>query len=125
MRWFSTVGLAAAGTAAVLVQAWYLQSRLTRRLPGLGFGPLWPNLVKITIASAVMGVVVWAGWRASAWLPVAGRARDLIVVLGLIPAGAAIYGLLLWALRIEGRTELEAILNRVCGRREPPADPAP
>ncbi len=125
MRWFSTVGLAAAGTAAVLVQAWYLQSRLTRRLPGLGFGPLWPNLVKITLASAVMGAVVWAGWRASAWLPITGQARDLTVVLGLIPTAAAIYALLLWALRIEGRAELEAVLNRLRGRRASAADPAP
>lgn len=125
MRWWSTVGLAVAGTVAVLVQAWYLQTRLTRRLPGLGFGPLWPNLVKIAAASVVMGLVVWVGWRALAWLEVAGRVRDLIAVGGLIPIGAAIYGLLLWALRIEGRAELEAVLDRLRGRRESAAEPGP
>ena len=117
MRWFSTVGLAVAGTVAVLVQAWYLQTRLSRRLPALGFGPLWPNLVKIVIASTVLGVVVWGGQRASAWLPLVGKTHDLAVVLILIPVGAAVYGALLWALKIEGRNELELILNRFRGRR--------
>jgi putative peptidoglycan lipid II flippase len=50
------------------------------------------------------------------WLPLAGKAHDLAVVLILIPVAAAVYGALLWALKIEGRTELELILNRFRGR---------
>jgi hypothetical protein len=33
----------------------------------------------------------------------------------LIPLGAAVYGLALWLLRIEGRQELEAVLRRTPG----------
>jgi putative peptidoglycan lipid II flippase len=75
-----------------------------------------PNLVKIALASAAMGLVVWGGWQAAAWLPLAGKAHDLAVVAGLIPAACAVYGAMLWMLKIEGRTELELILNKVRGR---------
>jgi putative peptidoglycan lipid II flippase len=113
MRWLSTVGLALASNVAVLVQAWYLQTRLTRKLDGLRFAPLLPNLGKISIASAVMGVTVWAGMRGVAMLPLTGKVRDLTVVFGLIPVAAALYGGLLWFMRVEGREELEEIVSRL------------
>jgi putative peptidoglycan lipid II flippase len=112
MRWLSTLGLALAGNLAVLAQAWYLQRGLRRRLPGLGFGPLVPNLGKIIVASGLMGAVVWAGVRLAATLPTSGAVRDVLVVLVVIPLAAAAYGVLLWAMRIEGRDELEALLRR-------------
>lgn len=125
MRWFSTVGLAVAGTLAVGVQAVYLQTYLQRRLPGLGFTPLLPNLGKILLASIVMGFAVWVGWR---WLgggSLSGKTTDLLAVVGLIPVGAAVYGGLLWGLKIEGRAELELIFQKLCGRngagKAPPA----
>ncbi|MEY3774144.1 MAG: putative peptidoglycan biosynthesis protein MurJ [Verrucomicrobiota bacterium] len=117
MRWFSTVGLAVAGTLAVGVQAWYLQTHLQRRLPGLGFAPLLPNLGKILLASLVMGVVVWAGWRWVGGLALANRTVDLLAIGGLIPVGAAVYAALLWGFKIEGRTELELMLRKFCGRK--------
>lgn len=116
LRWFSTVGLAAAGTAAVLVQAWYLQTRLKRRLPALGFVQLVPNLLKIVLASTVMGLVIWLGWRAVLWLPLIGKTRDLIGVAVLVPLGVAVYGALLWGLKVDGRTELELVLNKLRNR---------
>jgi putative peptidoglycan lipid II flippase len=109
MHWLSTVGLALAGNLAVLAQAWFLQTRLSRRLAGLGFAPLLPNLGKIVAASALMGVVVWGGVKLLAMMPLAGTARDLVVVAGLIPAACAVYGGLLWILKIEGREELAAL----------------
>lgn len=112
MNWLSTVGLALAGNLAVLAQAWFLQTRLSRRMPGLGFAPLLPNLGKIVAASALMGVVVWGGVKLLALLPLAGKARDLMVVAGLIPAACAVYGGLLWILKIEGREELAALWAR-------------
>ena len=117
MRWFSTVGLAVAGTLAVGVQAWYLQTHLQRRLPGLGFAPLLPNLGKILLASLVMGVVVWAGWRGVGGLSLASRTADLLAIGGLIPVGAAVYAALLWGFKIEGRTELELMLRKFRGRK--------
>lgn len=115
MRWLSTVGLALAGNLAVLVQAWYLQRRLAGRLPGLGFGPLVPNLGKIIVAGALMGVVVWGGMRLAAGLAWSRLAVDLVVIGGLIPLAMAVYGALLWLMRIEGREELSLILGRLRG----------
>ncbi len=113
MTWFSTVGLALASTLAVVAQAWFLQSRLTRKLAGLGFAPLLPNLVKIAIASALMGVVVWGGLRALAALALSNQRHDWLVVGGLIPVAGLVYGALLWLLKIEGRAELAALLGKV------------
>lgn len=116
MRWLSTVGLALAGNLAVLAQAWYLQRRLAMRLPGLGFGPLLPNLGKIVVASALMGALVWGGMKLTAGLALSLFARDLVVIGGLIPLAVAVYGALLWLLRIEGREELGLILEKLRGR---------
>jgi putative peptidoglycan lipid II flippase len=112
MRWYSTVGLALASNVAVLAQAWFLQTRLTRKLDGLRFAPLLPSLGKIVVASAIMGAVVWGGAHGVAQLPLSGKARDLLVVAGLIPVACAVYAGLLWILKIEGREELEALLAR-------------
>ena len=117
MHWFSTVGLAVASNLAVLAQAWYLQTRLSRKLAGLSFAPLVPNLGKIILASVLMGAVVWGGERLVAHLPLAAKMRDLIVVSGLIPVAAGCYAGLLWLLRIEGREEIELILAKLRGRK--------
>ncbi len=113
MRWFSTTGLAAASNLAVLVQAVYLQLKLSRRLPGLGFGPLLPNLAKILAAAALMGVVVWGGGRLVGGFAWPVKIHDLVLVAGLIPLAVAIYGALLWAFKIEGREELGQLLARL------------
>ncbi|MBL9218976.1 MAG: murein biosynthesis integral membrane protein MurJ [Opitutaceae bacterium] len=112
MERLSTVGLALASNLAVLAQAWFLQTRLTRRMAGLGFAPLLPNLGKIATASALMGAVVWGGANLAARLPLAGKAQDVMVVAGLIPAACVVYGTLLWVLKIEGREELGALWAR-------------
>jgi putative peptidoglycan lipid II flippase len=112
MQAMSTVGLALASTLAVGAQAWFLQTRLTRRLAGLGFTPLLPNLGKIVAASALMGAVVWAGMKGLALLALTGKAQDLLVVAGLIPLAGVIYGGLLWLMKIEGREDLEALLAK-------------
>lgn len=113
MRWLSTVGLALASTAAVMAQAAFLQAKLTRKDAGFAVAPLLPNLGKIVVATLAMGVAVWAAHRGVAALPVPDRVADFIVVLGVIPFAAALYGAALWVLRIEGREDLEQILGRV------------
>lgn len=113
MKWFSTVGLAVASNVAVLVQAWFLQTRLTGKLAGLGFAPLLPSLGKIAFASVLMGGAVWGGMHLLDRFPVGGRARDLLVVMGLIPAAGGVYGALLWVLKIEGREEIEALVVKL------------
>jgi putative peptidoglycan lipid II flippase len=112
MDWLSTVGLALASNLAVLAQAIFLQVALARRMPALGFAPLLPNLGKILIATSVMGAAVWGGAKLLATVPFGGRIGDVVVVAGLIPAACAVYGALLWLLRIEGREELGALVAK-------------
>jgi putative peptidoglycan lipid II flippase len=112
MEWLSTVGLALASNFAVLAQAIFLQVALSRRLPGLGFTVLLPSLGKILVASALMGGLVWGGGRFVGALPLAPKLRDFIAVAGLIPAACALYGGLLWMLRIEGREELGVVWQK-------------
>jgi len=116
MEWLSTVGLALASTLAVLVQACYLQVRLSRRMPGLGFAPLLPNLGKIAAASVLMGALVWGGLRLAAALTLAPKVHDILVIAVLIPLAVALYGGLLWVMRIEGRDELGLLLEKMRGK---------
>lgn len=116
MRWFSTTGLALASTVAVVVQAAFLQSRLVRKLDGFTVQTLLPSLGKIVAATAVMAVFVWLGARGLARVSPAAHLGDLLVVAVLMPAAAALYGALLWAWRIEGREDLQAIVDRVRAR---------
>lgn len=112
IRWWSTLGLAVAGNVAVVAQALYLQAKLRGKHAGFGLGTLAPNLVKIALATALMGALVWAGARAAAVLPWPGKWPDLVVVLGVIPAGAMFYAGLLWLLKIEGREDIRALLRK-------------
>jgi putative peptidoglycan lipid II flippase len=113
MRWFSTTGLALASTCAVVVQAAYLQSRLVRKLDGFTAVTLWPSVGKILVATGAMAVVVWLAARGVGSLTLPGKLGDVVVVGGVVPLGAAVYGGLLWLLRIEGREDLEQVLAKV------------
>lgn len=113
MHWLSIVGLAVASTAASAVQAFYLQWHLARKHPGLGFHHLVSDLVKIVAASIAMGALVMGGW----WLWSHGLPRaktmDAVGIAVLISVGVAVYGGLVWAMRIEGREDLAALLARL------------
>ncbi|MFZ5496042.1 MAG: murein biosynthesis integral membrane protein MurJ [Verrucomicrobiota bacterium] len=116
MRPLSTLGLAVAGNVAVVAQAFYLQVHLGRKREGFGLAPLWRNLGKIVVAAALMSGVVWLGARGVAAAGLPGLWPDLVVVAGVIPASAAFYGGLLWLMKIEGRDELQAVLQRLRGK---------
>jgi putative peptidoglycan lipid II flippase len=118
----STAVLAAATNAAVVVQAVYLQVQLSKKSAALGFAPLVGSVARIVAASALMGVCVWAGVRGIGAMVGAGRARDLAQLLVLIPAACAIYAVLLWALRIEGREDVRELLLRKLRRKTGGAD---
>ncbi|MBA4138020.1 MAG: murein biosynthesis integral membrane protein MurJ [Opitutus sp.] len=113
MRWLSTAGLALASTVAVIAQAMFLQTRLARKHPGFAAASLLPNIGKIVVATALMAAVVWGGARGVAALGWPVRAGDFLVVLGVIPVAAALYGATLWLMRIEGREDLEQVIERV------------
>lgn len=108
MRWLGAIGLVLASTIAIIVQTLLLQRALARKLPGMTFAPLWPSVGKVLAATLAMSVVVEAGWRGLEATG-AGRRADLVAVAGLIPLGAVVYVAALWALRIEGREELNAL----------------
>jgi putative peptidoglycan lipid II flippase len=123
IHWLGVLGIVLASTTAIIAQAILLDRALVRRLPQMHFGPLVPSLAKVLGATAAMAVVVAGGWRGLQALGLGARATDAAAVGALIPAAVAIYGLVLWRLRIEGRNELEAILVRlpVIGRLFRPA----
>lgn len=108
MRWLGAIGLVLASTIAIIVQTLLLQRALARKLPGMTFAPLWPSVGKVLAATLAMSVVVEAGW-CGLEATGAGRRVDLVAVAGLIPLGAVVYVAALWALRIEGREELNAL----------------
>ncbi len=114
-HWFGAAGLVVASTVAIMAQTLLLQRALAHRIPGLHFSPLLPTLGKIAVATGAMAAIVTAGRAGVAQLAL-GRWADLIAVLVLIPLGVAIYALVLWRLKIEGREELAQLLTRLRGR---------
>jgi putative peptidoglycan lipid II flippase len=112
----STVGLALASTVAVVVQAAYLQHHLARRLDGFSLVGLRPTLLRIAAGAALMAAFAFAADRGLGALGLPGKAADWIAVLGVIPAAAALYGAVLWRLRVEGRDEVAALFDRLRAR---------
>ncbi len=106
MRWIGTPGLAWASNLAIVVQAVLLERALARKVDGLRLSVLLPSIAKITAASGVMAVSVLAGLWAIRELNLPGRAGELAAVFAVIPVAIAIYGALLWALKIEDRDEI-------------------
>lgn len=113
----STLGLAVASTIAIAVQAAYLQWHLARRQDGLAFHHLAGDLVKVVSASVAMAMVVAAGWSWG-WtrLAPASKLTDAAGIAVLIVAGVAVYGGLVWGLKIKGREEMAALWAKVRSR---------
>jgi putative peptidoglycan lipid II flippase len=107
------IGIVIASTTSIIAQAVLLERSLVRRLPDMHFAPLLPSLGKVAVGTAVMAGVVEAGWFGVRHLGLGPAAAALVSVVGLIPAAVAVYGLILWKLRIEGRDEIEALLARL------------
>ncbi|OAM87568.1 hypothetical protein AW736_22475 [Termitidicoccus mucosus] len=119
MRRFGTAGLAAAGSVAIVAQALFLQVRLTAAEERLAFRFVRRDLGKIIAASAAMGALVWGGWRA--WAACAGEGSKWADAAGLalmIAAGVAVYGALVWLLRVEDREELAGMVMRKFGKNK-------
>jgi putative peptidoglycan lipid II flippase len=112
MRPLSTVGLALASSVAIVVQAWYLQTRLSRRHREFAFDHLLPTVLKVCGAAAVMGVLVVAGRYGLRYVAGRGVWPDLLALGALIPLGTAAYGVILWKMNVEGVEELQALLQR-------------
>ncbi|HYP17341.1 MAG TPA: murein biosynthesis integral membrane protein MurJ [Opitutus sp.] len=105
-------GLVLASTAAIVVQTMALQRMLSARLSGMGFGDLWSTMGKIAIGTVAMVSVVAAGWGALRAAFGERSVADTLAIFGLIPLGAAIYGAVLWLLKVEGSDLFFALLSR-------------
>jgi putative peptidoglycan lipid II flippase len=113
MRRLGTAGLVIASTSAIVVQTLLLQRALVRRLPELTFRPLWRSVGKVALATLAMSAILWPSWHFLQTIGLRARLADLAAVLILIPAGIAVYALVLWLLRIEGREDLAILLRRL------------
>jgi putative peptidoglycan lipid II flippase len=113
MRPLGTIGLALASTIAMGVQAVYLQMHLARKRTSLAFQFVARDLAKVLLAALLMSGVVAGGWWMWRRHAPAGPLVDALGLLVLIGGGALVYGALLWAMRIEGREDLAAVLDRV------------
>jgi len=116
MRWLGAAGLVIASTVAIITQTLLLQRALAGALPGMSLVPLVPDIGKILTATAAMSAVVWGGTLLIGRLALAGKLGDLLAVAGLIPVACAVYGGLLWLLKIEGREDFEALLAKIRAR---------
>jgi len=112
MRFAGTAGLAMGATLAVITQAWFLQARLTRKHEGLGFAHLGPHALKVLAASALMAAAVAGAW--AGWVRAMGRGgwHDLVGLAACIALGVGVFAAAAWALRVEGREELTALIKR-------------
>lgn len=116
MASLSTLGLAIASNVAIAVQAVYLQWQLARKQDGLAFHHLAVDLGKIIVAAGLMGAAVAGLWWAWSRLMPATAFTDAVGLGAVIAAAVAVYGGLLWGLKIEGREDLAALLAKLRGR---------
>ena len=100
-------GLALANTIAALIEMVLLIVMIRRRLGGLDDRRLALSALKTTIASVVMGVVVWG------FLGVVANAGVVIRTFGGIAIGAGVFFVAAWLLRSE---ELHGVLEMVLRR---------
>ncbi|MGH7946930.1 MAG: murein biosynthesis integral membrane protein MurJ [Opitutaceae bacterium] len=116
MQPLGTVGLAVSSAVAVVVQAVYLQIQLARKREGLEFRHVTRDLGKIIVASMFMGAVVGGGWWTWARFFAGSKLSDAAGLVLLIGSGVAVYGGLLWALKIEGRDDLATVIRKFRSR---------
>jgi putative peptidoglycan lipid II flippase len=115
MRFYGTVGLAAASNAAIVIQLVVLQCLLSRREPNLRVVSLWRQLVKVAVATIVMSLFIWFGRE----LILSQEWGSLVVswmsVCLLIPLGILVYVAVLWVMKIEGRDAAWETVRRLWG----------
>ena len=92
LRPLGAAGLVLASTVAIIVQTVLLKRALGRKVPELGFAPLWPSVGKVLAATAGMAVLVGGGWWGLRHFGPGGRVGDVLALCVLIPVGAAFYG---------------------------------
>lgn len=106
-------GLAIGHSVAYLVGSALLGRGLGRRIGGLEARSVLTGSIRIAVAAAGMGVVVWAAWRVLSTLVDAHTAvGGAVVVGGAVAAGAVTYLALAAALRVEELRYMRSVLTR-------------
>lgn len=102
-----------AGVFGVAVLLW----KLRRRVGGIGGKAILSSLWRVALASAVMGVAVWASY---AWLErtVEGVsvAAQSVRLGGAIVVGCVTYGLLVWMMKVPEMTLAIGLARQVVGK---------
>ncbi|MFW5876143.1 MAG: murein biosynthesis integral membrane protein MurJ [Myxococcota bacterium] len=110
-------GIAAAISTAAAVQLATLLGRLRRRTGPLGLKEVGVSLGRSLLASLVMGAALWGLARFGTWELGGNVARNVIVYVGCLVAGAAIY---LGAAALLGSSELGDLLRAIRRRSRSP-----
>jgi putative peptidoglycan lipid II flippase len=105
-------GLAAATTAAAVTQLFALLWLLRRRSGDLGMAEVSASALRIVIASAVMGGVVWAGASLGHWGDGGNDPRNLAVFGATVVLGALTYLVVAAGLGAPELRDLKAALKR-------------
>ncbi len=105
-------GLALATTAAAIAQLGALLWLLRRRTGPLGMAEINGSLVRILVASALMGAVIWVGASFGRWELGGNDPRNIGVFLGTAIAGLVAYLSVAAALRSPELLDLRSALRR-------------
>ncbi|MBW1759887.1 MAG: murein biosynthesis integral membrane protein MurJ [Deltaproteobacteria bacterium] len=105
-------GLAAATSAAAVTQLVALLWLLHRRSGDLGLAEVQASVLRIVVASAVMGGVVWAGARLGQWSNGGNDPRNVAVFAATAVAGLGTYLLVAAALGSPELRDLKAAIQR-------------
>jgi putative peptidoglycan lipid II flippase len=105
-------GLAAATTAAAVVQLAGLLWLLRRKSGDLGLREIGMSLVRVVTASIVMGVVIWSMARLGEWNLGGNDPRNLGVFAATVAVGALTYLAVTAALRAPELGDLRSAIRR-------------
>ena len=110
--YFKAPGLAAANLVAVIYQAYTLFRVVRRRETGIADENLAKPLLQAVVASILMGLVAYAGWRVIGYLIPRPKVASFVTLLVMIPAGATFYFGLLKLAKYPEMDELLGIARR-------------
>jgi putative peptidoglycan lipid II flippase len=117
LRPFGYIGLAMATVIAAYVNFFYLIVRLRMRLGSLDGRRILNSFVRVCLASAAMGLVVWSG--SQGWLPHGGaglgRWELAAKVFGLILFGGAAYAAFAWFFKLPETAKLWGLVRAKVG----------
>ncbi|MGE0393841.1 MAG: murein biosynthesis integral membrane protein MurJ [Vicinamibacterales bacterium] len=116
-RWLGFTGLALGTSFAALVSASLLVWRLSRRLDGVEAARVTSSLIRIALASALMGLAAAAAYGAlDGWMPGASLLRQGTRLALTIGVALVVLAASAWALRIPEFRQASAMVLRRLGR---------